>query len=106
MELYIMKHWNSLNDLETQLIKLETTKSLITMVCNSFDTTHMSDIKNSLYLVEDYIVDLVKNTNEKYETLFANIRNEQGTFIFTSMKEADELSEVIYNWIKPKFDTV
>jgi hypothetical protein len=101
-----MKHWNSLNDLETQLIKLETTKSLITMVCNSFDTTHMSDIKNSLYLVEDYIVDLVKNTNEKYETLFANIRNEQGTFIFTSMKEADELSAVMNDWVKQKFDTV
>jgi hypothetical protein len=64
----------------------------------------MSDIKNSLYLVEDYIVDLVKNTNEKYDVLFANILNEQGSFIFTSMKEADELSEVIYNWIKPKLN--
>jgi hypothetical protein len=106
MELYIMKHWNSLNDLETQLIKLETTKSLITMVCNSFDNTHITDIKNSLYLVEDYIVDLVKNTKDKYDVLFVNILNDQVSFNFTPMKEADELSEVIYNWIKPKFDTV
>lgn len=101
-----MKHWNSLNDLETQLIKLETTKSLITMVCNSFDNTHITDIKNSLYLVEDYIVDLVKNTKDKYDVLFVNILNDQVSFNFTPMKEADELSEVIYNWIKPKFDTV
>jgi hypothetical protein len=35
-----------------------------------------------------------------------NILNDQVSFNFTPMKEADELSEVIYNWIKPKFDTV
>ena len=101
-----MKHWNSLNDLEAQLIKLETTKSLITMVCNSFETTHMKDIRNSLYLIEDYIIDLVKNTNEKYNTLFKDILNERDNYIFPKMQDADELSEVIYNWIKPRFDTV
>lgn len=101
-----MKHWNSLIELENQLIKLETTKSLITMVCNSFDTTHMKDIVNSLYLIEDYIVDLVENTNEKYNTLFNDIRNEQDTYIFPSMSEANELSAIMNGWPKLKFDTV
>lgn len=101
-----MKHWNSLNDLEAQLIKLETTKSLITMVCNSFETTHMKDIRNSIYLIEDYIIDLVENTNEKYNTLFNAIRNDQDTYIFPKMQEADELSEIMNGWPKLKFDTV
>ena len=60
-----MKYWSELNRLEEQIIRLETLRSLFSVLASGAEESSEEDIRNALWHVEDSLSDIHVMLNEE-----------------------------------------
>jgi len=64
-----MKYWTELNRLETQIIRLETMKSLFSVLASGAEESSEEDIQNALWYVEGSLSDIHQNLRNEFDEL-------------------------------------
>jgi hypothetical protein len=65
-----MKHWSELNRLETQIIRLETMRSLFSVLASGAEESSADDIRNALWYVEGSLSDIHNELRNDFESLW------------------------------------
>ncbi len=71
-----MKHWSELNRLETQIIRLETMRSLFSVLASGAEESSADDIRNALWYVEGSLSDIHNEMRNEFDALWETVRNE------------------------------
>ena len=71
-----MKHWSELNRLETQIIRLETMRSLFSVIASGAEGSSADDIRNALWYVEGSLSDIHNELRSDFAALWENVREE------------------------------
>jgi hypothetical protein len=68
-----MKHWSELNRLETQIIRLETMRSLFSVLANGAEESSEEDVRNALWYVEGSLTDIHSELRSEFDELWEHI---------------------------------
>jgi len=71
-----MKYWTELNNLETQIIRLETMKSLFSVMANGADGCSEEDIQNALWYVEGSLTDIHEKMRSEFDELWEVVKHD------------------------------
>jgi hypothetical protein len=71
-----MKYWTELNNLETQLIRLETMRSLFSVMASGAEESSAEDIRNALWYVEGSLNDIHANLRSDFNDLWEVVKND------------------------------
>lgn len=72
-----MKYFDELNDLESELIRFQTLKSLVSVISNGVEYSKLEDVQNSFWTIEGMIEDIQEKSFEKFEVLFEAVRADE-----------------------------
>ena len=68
-----MKYWTELNRLETQIIRLETMRSLFSVLANGAEESSEEDIRNALWYVEGSLTDIHGELRSEFDELWNHV---------------------------------
>ena len=68
-----MKYWTELNRLETQIIRLETMRSLFSVLANGAEESSEEDIRNALWYVEGSLSDIHNELRSDFDALWETL---------------------------------
>lgn len=71
-----MKYWSELNNLETQIIRLETMRSLFSILANGVESSSDEDIRNALWYIEGSLTDIHQNLRSEFNELWEIVSND------------------------------
>ena len=71
-----MKYWTELNRLETQIIRLETMRSLFSVLAIGATESSEEDIHNALWYVEGSLTDIHRELRSDFDALWETVREE------------------------------
>ena len=99
-----MKYWNTLVELENELIKLDTVISVMRVTSNSMETKiDETDLRNLVWLVQDFLEEIQKQSGEKFQQLWNEIRTdsfEDEVYRPENTKQSvDELTSIVNSWV-------
>lgn len=94
-----MKYYDQLSNLETELIRLETLTSLVSVITSGFENSaNYKDLQNSLYHVEESLASANENIRREFDELWSAIRDDSWNESDESLDEPfDESFEEEYN---------
>jgi hypothetical protein len=70
----VMKYWTELNRLETQIIRLETMRSLFSVLANGAEESSEEDIRNALWYVEGSLSDIHRELRSEFDELWEVVK--------------------------------
>jgi hypothetical protein len=70
-----MKYWTELNNLETQIIRLETMRSLFSVLASGAEESSEEDIRNALWYVEGSLSDIHQNLRNEFDELWEVVKH-------------------------------
>ena len=68
-----MKYWTELNNLESQIIRLETMRSLFSVMASGAEESSPDDIRNALWYVEGSLNDIHANLRSEFNELWEHV---------------------------------
>jgi len=71
-----MKYWSELNRIETQIIRLETMRSLFSVMASGAEESSAEDVRNALWYVEGSLNDIHNELRNDFDALWETVRNE------------------------------
>jgi len=71
-----MKHWTELNNLETQLIRLNSMRSLFSMMASGAEESSSEDIRNAMWFIESSLNDITHNLRSDFNDLWEVVKND------------------------------
>ena len=71
-----MKYWTELNNLETQIIRLETIRSLFSVLANGAEESSEEDIRNALWYVEGSLTDIHGELRSEFDELWDHVSSD------------------------------
>ena len=71
-----MKHWSELNRLETQIIRLETMRSLFSVLASGAEESSEEDVRNALWYVEGSLSDIHNEMRNEFDELWEVVKND------------------------------
>jgi len=69
-----MKYWTELNRLETQIIRLETMRSLFSVLASGAEESSEEDIRNALWYVEGSLTDIHRELRSEFNDLWEVVK--------------------------------
>ena len=69
-----MKYWTELNRLETQIIRLETMRSLFSVLASGAEESSEEDIRNALWYVEGSLTDIHRELRSDFDDLWEVVK--------------------------------
>ena len=69
-----MKYWAELNNLESQIIRLETMRSLFSVMASGAEESSAEDIRNALWYVEGSLTDIHRELRSEFDELWAVVQ--------------------------------
>ena len=69
-----MKYWTELNRLETQIIRLETMRSLFSVLASGAEESSEEDIHNALWYVEGSLTDIHRELRSDFDDLWEVVK--------------------------------
>jgi hypothetical protein len=70
----VMKYWTELNRLETQIIRLETMRSLFSVMASGAEESSAEDIQNALWYVEGSLTDIHRELRSEFDDLWEVVK--------------------------------
>ena len=83
----VMKYWTELNNLETQIIRLEELRSLFSVLANGTEESDVEDIRSALWYVEGSMNSIHNELRNEFDNLWQAV----------SEDETEELIEEVKN---------
>jgi hypothetical protein len=71
-----MKYWTELNNLETQLIRLDSMRSLFSVMASGTEESSSEDIRNALWYIEGSLSDITHNLRSEFDELWEVVKND------------------------------
>jgi len=71
-----MKYWSELNRLETQIIRLETMRSLFSVLASGTEESSEEDVRNALWYIEGSLSDIYNEMRNEFDALWETVREE------------------------------
>ena len=71
-----MKYWTELNRLETQIIRLETMRSLFSVLANGAEESSEEDVRNALWYIEGSLSDIHQNLRNEFDELWEVVKHD------------------------------
>ena len=71
-----MKYWTELNNLETQIIRLEEMRSLFSVLASGAEESSAEDVRNALWYVEGSLNNIHNELRNDFDALWETVRNE------------------------------
>ena len=68
-----MKYWTELNRLETQIIRLETMRSLFSVLASGAEESSEEDVRNALWYVEGSLTDIHREMRSEFDELWEHV---------------------------------
>jgi len=65
-----MKYWSELNNLETQIVRLDMVRSLFSVLASGTDESSVEDIRNSLWYIEGSLTDIHNELRNEFDELW------------------------------------
>ena len=69
-----MKYWTELNRLETQIIRLETMRSLFSVLASGAEESSEEDVRNALWYVEGSLTDIHSELRSDFNDLWEVVK--------------------------------
>ena len=69
-----MKYWTELNRLETQIIRLETMRSLFSVLASGAEESRDEDVRNALWYVEGSLTDIHNELRSDFNDLWEVVK--------------------------------
>jgi hypothetical protein len=95
-----MKYFNNLTAVESEIIRMDSLRSLLNVLAEGADTSNQEDIENCLWQAKDMANSINQNLSEEFQNLFAEIRED--TFKPWTEYDFKPLSDVVDSWIRNK----
>jgi hypothetical protein len=70
----VMKYWTELNRLETQIIRLETMRSLFSVMASGAEESSAEDVQNALWYVEGSLTDIHRELRSEFDDLWEVVK--------------------------------
>jgi len=71
-----MKYWTELNRLETQIIRLETMRSLFSVMASGAEESSAEDVQNALWYVEGSLTDIHRELRSEFDDLWEVVKHD------------------------------
>jgi hypothetical protein len=71
-----MKYWTELNNLESQIIRLETMRSLFSVMASGAEESNAEDIRNALWYVEGSLTDIHRELQSEFNELWEVVKSD------------------------------
>jgi hypothetical protein len=71
-----MKYWAELNNLESQIIRLETMRSLFSVMASGAEESNAEDIRNALWYVEGSLNDIHRELQSEFNELWEVVKQD------------------------------
>ena len=71
-----MKYWTELNNLETQIIRLEEMRSLFSVLASGAEESSAEDIRSALWYIEGSLTDIHRELRSEFEMLWDSVSRE------------------------------
>ena len=71
-----MKYWSELNRLETQIIRLETMRSLFSVLASGAEESSEEDVRNALWYVEGSLSDIHSELRSEFDELWNHVSSD------------------------------
>jgi hypothetical protein len=68
-----MKYWTELNNLETQIIRLDEMRSLFSVLANGAEESEPEDIRSALWYVEGSLTDIHRELRSEFDELWEHV---------------------------------
>jgi hypothetical protein len=68
-----MKYWSELNNLETQIIRLEELRSLFSVLANGAEESSAEDIRSALWYVEGSMSSIHNELRNEFDELWEHV---------------------------------
>ena len=82
-----MKYWSELNRLETQIIRLETMRSLFSVLASGAEESSAEDIRSALWYVEGSLTDIHCELRSEFNDLWEVVKNDETTVLVEKFKD-------------------
>lgn len=82
-----MKYWTELNNLETQIIRLEEMRSLFSVLANGAEESDAEDIRSALWYIEGSLTDIHRNLRSEFNELWDHVSNEETKELVDKVKD-------------------
>jgi hypothetical protein len=69
-----MKYWTELSRLETQIIRLETMRSLFSVLASGAEESSEEDVRNALWYVEGSLTDIHRELRSEFDDLWEVVK--------------------------------
>ena len=69
-----MKYWTELTNLETQIIRLETMRSLFSVMASGVDESSAEDIANAFWYIEGSLTDIHRELRSEFDDLWEVVK--------------------------------
>ena len=90
-----MKYWTELNRIEDSIIRLETMRSLFSVMASGAEESSAEDVRNALWYVEGSLNDIHNELRSDFDALWETVREEH-------FDNFDESAEKVKNKNKHK----
>jgi hypothetical protein len=82
-----MKYWTELNNLETQIIRLEEMRSLFSVLASGAEESSAEDIRSALWYIEGSLTDIHRNLRSEFNELWDHVSNEETKELVDKVKD-------------------
>ena len=71
-----MKYWAELNNLESQIIRLESMRSLFSVMASGAEESRAEDVRNALWYVESSLNDIHRELRSEFDALWEVVKHD------------------------------
>jgi len=82
-----MKYWTELNNLETQIIRLEEMRSLFSVLANGAEESSAEDIRSALWYIEGSLTNIHRELRSEFEMLWDSVSREETKELVDKVKD-------------------
>jgi hypothetical protein len=82
-----MKYWSELNNLETQIIRLEELRSLFSVLANGAEESSAEDIRSALWYVEGSMSSIHNELRNEFNELWDHVSDDDTKELVDKVKD-------------------
>ena len=72
-----MKHWEALNEVDTQVVRLAEMRNLLAVIINGLDSSSHEEVVSAFHYIEGSIDDISNQLSAKFQQLHDAIAQDQ-----------------------------
>jgi hypothetical protein len=98
-----MKYFAELSDLESEIIRLDTMKSLTRLIAEGSPNCRPEDTVDALWHISETIEDINEKASQHFQTVWDSVRDDScknNSDYKTPSKASTELFDIVNSWVR------